>query len=289
MDRTDFSLLGHLSKDPLATHNELSHVIGLSTASVRKRLKSLTDRKILQGFIAAPGPEILGLDGVGGQWEAAIPPEDLFALEGTFMVGRTVEGTTIAAGYVRSRDEWVAAVTRLAGREPTRLDPLGRYDGPVLGPLDLRVLRALVESPRGNATELAELCGLAPRTVGNRRDALLKSRAVIVWPLIRPTHSGAIFYHLHVTCRADQVGPVREALKDTIQVGERNPVLCVYCLADDLDQQARRVAAVRALGVEKIEHIHEDEWLYRKEVVLRKVDEALAKWRPPADAGPAPV
>lgn len=71
---------------------------------------------------------------------------------------------------------------------------------------------------------------------------------------------------------------MREALKEPIQVGPAEPVLYVYCLADDLDQQARRVAAVRALGVEKIEPIHEDEWLYRREVVLRKVDDALAKW-----------
>lgn len=279
MDRTDFALLGHLSKDPLATHGELSHVIGLSEASVRKRLKSLLDRKILQGFIAAPGPEILGVDGVGGQWDAAIAPEDLFALEGTFMVGRTIEGTTIAAAYTPSRDSWLADVTKLAGRAPSRVDSLGRYDGAVLGPLDLRVLRALVESPRGSATELAELCGLTARTVSSRRETLLKTRAVIVWPMIRPTHSGAIFYHLHVTCRPDQVGPVRQALQESIQVGEPNPALCVYCLADDLDQQARRVAAVRALGVEKIEFIHEDEWLYRRDVVLRKVDDALAKWK----------
>lgn len=279
MDRTDFALLGHLSKDPLATYQELSHAISRSEASVRKRVRSLMDRQILQGFIAAPGPEILGIDGVGGQWEATISPEDLFALDGTFMVGQTIEGTTITAAYTPAREAWIADVTRLAGRPPTKLDPLGRYDGPVLGPLDLRVLRALVESPRGSATELAELSGLSPRTVSNRREALLKTRAVVVWPMIKPTHSGAIFYHLHVTCRPDQVGPVRQALKESIQVGEPNPVLCVYCLADDLDQQARRVSAVRALGVEKIEFIHEDVWLYRRDVVLKKVDDALAKWK----------
>lgn len=123
------------------------------------------------------------------------------------MVARTVEGVTITAAYTSDRDGWIAAVSRLAGRAPTKLDLLGRHDGPVQGPLDLRAPRALVESPRGSATELAELCGLTARTVGNRRETLLKTRAGVVWPLIRPTHSGAIFDHLHVTSRADQVGP----------------------------------------------------------------------------------
>ncbi|MGB0652067.1 MAG: winged helix-turn-helix transcriptional regulator [Thermoplasmatota archaeon] len=280
IDTVDFRLLDALRREPLATHARLAQVIERSPSSVRRRLAALQDAGVLTGFVALPAPSLLGVEGVAATWATSAPTAGLLALPGTIMAGNSIRGGTLAGAYTPSADAWVEAASAIVGAPPTTRSDLDQYEGPVPGPLDLRVTRAMVEAPRGSAEELAERCGLSAKTVRKRRAALLEAGAVKVIPLVRTGATDDLLYHLHVTCEPEQRAAVLALLGEEFSASQDDdPILCAFVRPPSLAAQARTIAGIEALGVEKVEVIHEDEWEIQREALLAAVDAALAGWK----------
>lgn len=265
--------------DPLGTHEKWGRAIQRSASTVRKRLAALIERRILQGFSARPVAEVLGLQAVGATWDTAVDLDALFALEGTVMGGTTIDGKTHVGAYCDDPGAWLAAASDLAGRDPTMTIPGPPYTGPAMGPLELRVMTALVQAPRGSAEELAAICGLSAKTVRKRRDAIVAAGAVEIEPVVRIGRSGAIAYHVHVHCRREDAGAVFAALEETSRGYDGCPFLCVYARGDTVEELAQRLEDVRALGHD-MEIIHEHELRYQNEALLAMIERALEAWQP---------
>lgn len=279
VDALDFRILAVLCGDPLATHEALGRSIERSASSVRKRLDALVRQGVFRGFEAKPAAEALGLRGVGVGWDGRVSFEDLLHVEGTIWVGDTVDGTTGAIGYAVDPDGWLEAASRVAGRPPMLVAPIDAYVGPVLGSLELRVLRAMVEQPTARAEVLAQVCGLSAKTVRSRRAALLRSRAIRVEPIIRPEDTDAIAYFVYVQCDRSRLPAVLGALEEAVLFSGDGGLACIFCRASSLREKAERLAAVRAVGVEPVEVVQNQDSRLNKEAILSMVDARLAMWR----------
>ncbi len=286
VDALDFRILAELCTDPLATHEALGRSIERSASSVRKRIDTLEQQGVLRGFEAKPAAEPLGLKGTGAGWDAPVSLDDLFAVEGTIWAGDTIDGQTGAIGYAADTDAWIDAASQVATRRPVLVAPIDAYDGPTLGPLDLRVLRAMVEQPTARAEVLAQLCGLSAKTVRTRRATLLRTRAIRVEPIIRPDHTDAIAYYVYVQCDRSHLAAVLAALKEAVLFSSDGGVACIFCRASSLREKAERLAAARALGVEPIEVVQNQNSTLNKAAILSMIDARLAMWK---DAGRRPA
>lgn len=284
MDRLDFQLLAELCKDPVITHEALAHSIGRSSSTVRKRIRSLSDRGILKGFSAIPAPEVLGLKGIGAAWNFTVSLEKIGALPGTVWTGNTVEGQSGALGYVTDTQVWLRATEQVTRHPPSQTYPLALYKGPLIGPLDLRTLHAMVRRPNGTVTELARLSGLSTKTISTRRGELNASGAVSVEPDIRAEISEAIVYHISVVCGDDMLPAVQNTLREAIPYGGTGAVACLICRASTLREKAERIAAVRRLGVECTEITQHQSFEYNTHALLEMIESALATWKSSVNA-----
>lgn len=157
--------------------------------------------------------------------------------------------------------------------------PIEAYVGPTLGPLDLRVLRAMVEQPAARAEVLAQLCGLSAKTVRTRRATLLRTRAIRVEPIIRPEDTDAIAYFVYVQCDPSRLPAVLAALEAAVLFSGDGGVACIFCRASSLRAKAERLAAARALGVEPIEVVQNQESRLDQAAILSMIDARLAMWK----------
>lgn len=278
IDDVDFQLVAVMRRRPLGSHEEWGRAIERTASTVRKRLAGLKAQGVLQGFNARPLPEILGLRGIWAQWDRPVDANALYAVDGTFVAGVAIDGRTLAGAYADDTHAWLAAATRLAGRPPTMTVHDAAYRGPVMGPLDLRVMAALVQAPRGSAEELSDLSGLSAKTVRKRHDAIVAAGAMVFEPVFRLARSGAIAYHVHVACKPREAGPVLAALGETYSGSPECPFLCTHALAASLEEQAQQLAAVRALG-HHAEVVQEHEFLLRKEALFRMIEQASRRWK----------
>lgn len=280
MDRIDFRLVAALRRDPLTSYAALGRHIERSASAARKRLDKLLQAGVVTGFFARPAPEVLGMTGMVAQWEATASTAALLDVPGTVMAGTMIGGGTIAGGYAKEPEKWIAAITDAVGEPPQRENAIMNYRGPIVGPLELRVMAAVVRKPRASAEALAAMCGLSAKTVRKKRATLVRSKALTITPILHAGRSDAIVYHVHVTCGPGLVGPVIRALGEVDATPDGSPVLCAIGRADTMEEQARRLAAVRELGVEKVEVIQEHEWVFRPEALVAMIEEALERWSP---------
>lgn len=261
------------------THEALGNSIERSPSSVSKRIDTLVQQGVFRGFEAKPAAEPLGLKGIGAGWDVPVSFEALFAVEGTIWAADAMDGKTGAIGYAADTDAWVNAASQVAGRAPMMVTPIAAYAGPTLGPLDLRVLRALVEQPAARAEVLAQLCGLSAKTVRTRRATLVRTRAIRIEPIIRPDLGDGIAYYVYLQCDRSQLPAVLAALEEAVLFSDDGGVACLFCRASSMREKAERLAAVRALGVEPTEIVQSQNSVLNKAAILAMIDVKLAMWK----------
>lgn len=278
VDARDFELVGALCQDPLATHEALARGIGRSASAVRKRLQSLHDAGILDGFVAVPDAGALQRKGLGVSWRVLASALDLLAIPGTVWAGTTIDGSSGALAYVHDTDAWLKAAVDTVGHDAEEVFETQTYSGPPLGRMDLRVLRAILEAPRADAVSLAEASGLSAKTVRKRREALLESGAVRIEPVIFGERSGSIMFQISTSCEPRLLPAVKKALVDHAQLPDIGSLHCILSQAPSLAEKAKRLQAIRDLGVDFVEVLLNDDFTWNTAGVVAIIDDEIAKW-----------
>ncbi len=279
MDELDFQLIGALCREPLASHESLARTIGRSASAVRKRLQALTDAGVLDGLVAVPDAGALRRAGVGAAWRTLVPAARLLEIPGTVWAGTTIDGAAGALAYVEDPEAWVRRATAVAGSDAQEVFETSAYTGPALGPLDLRVLRALVQAPGSDAVALAGRCGLSAKTVRSRRAAMMESGAVRIEPVIYGERGGSITFQISTSCDKKLRPAVAQALQDVVPLGDVGPMHCLLAQAPTLAEKARRLAEVRALGVDFVEVLLNDDFTWKIDAFVAMIDAELQEWR----------
>lgn len=291
MSSSDLELLAALFEAPFASYAELGRRVGMTGQGARKRLIRLEGEGVLRGMVATPVPGIFDREGAFVTVEQPSPRiEGALALDDVVLAGATLDDLFTVAGFVPpGTREGRRAAWRQALGAPLVYE--GRYRDevtpPTLGPLDWRVLRALLGSPRASVTDLAGTTGLTRRTVADRRQRLTDTGAVEVTPQLGPSDEGRLFFHLAVLGHEEPPAAVAAKLPGAVlteqvtlapdtATGHGTVLFCEAASLSDqhaLVERARQLAGVteaRAYLLEEY-HVHTDRlegW----------IDEALDAW-----------
>jgi DNA-binding Lrp family transcriptional regulator len=183
-----------LGFDPRRSPELIAHRLGLSAATVRRRLTQWRSRGFLLGYDVLPNPGLLG------GWMAAriidFPDpvsqkkaiESLSLIDGVFQI--VPARTQLAAAYfVDSESQAERRLRQLRAIEgATQVSPEMRYEFPPCSHRmtrpDWKLVLALRRHPEASVAELAASIGQSTRTTSRRFDVLLDEGALIFDPIL---------------------------------------------------------------------------------------------------------
>ncbi len=176
MDSVDIGILRALGENCRASYQEMGRNLGMTANAVKKRVNKLVESGTIHSFVVYMSLEmadveiylaIINTEGMKSEEKVLdIVVEDPHV----FSAGRLSDGTCIVfAEYegsdnVSSLEHFLQEIDGSTGVEIHKLlSPRGKKVD--FKPLQLRVLKNLVEDPRMPATELAAKAGLTPRRI----------------------------------------------------------------------------------------------------------------------------
>ncbi len=292
-DETDFQILVRLWRDPFASYEAMGHTLGLSGNTAKNRLERLRSDGLISGIWALPAPAIFGRR---ARIFAFRPPDDAArAVEHALQIDpvvwaleRTDHYVSVNAYLNDGSDEPPKELMDLLGPPVFAISPRTfetLRDPPVLSPLDLRILRALLRDPRASLQDLAKACRLTPKTVRSHRDAMFRDRAFsMLTPLQGAQSPGLVVYNLLVATEAVTPairGVVLSALPRCVLLSETERPAGLYLAgrAPSLAQAvADEAAAAQVPGVERVQLNLFLRHTFAAERLEGWIDEQLTMW-----------
>ena len=206
LDSTDIGILRALGKNCRASYQDMGRALGMTANAIKKRVKKLIDDGTIHTFVV-----YLSFAMIDAESFLAILTPQTFNLEKKilnqivenphiFSAGSLSDGTCIVfAEYegedgMSNFDKFLKSINNVADIElHTLRSPRGNKVE--FKPLQIRVLKALVEEPRAPATTIAEQTGLTPRRVRKIIQQLLDGGGVnFVTRLNLNVGPGVIYY-----------------------------------------------------------------------------------------------
>ncbi len=279
MDSVDFQILGALSREPLRSKESIARQVHLSSGAVRKRLARLEADGVLQGWQATPCADLFGRQGIGLAFEASFDLNQLVCLPDVVYAADSVDGLCGILAYTRNPDQWQGMVESHVGQGATHVAPIPARPIPQPGPLEWKVLRALLEDPVSSAAALGRRAGLGSKTAGRVRLQLLQG-SVDIQPLLRPSRSGSTAFHVYLEGRPVALAQSRQVLDEVISVATYGTGEYLFCRAPSLQQQAARLAAARRIeGITRADVVLNRDFIFATPRVRGWIDDSLAQWQ----------
>lgn len=214
LDEADVAILAELFRDPRAPYASVGARVGLTANAVKARVRRLEGNGVLQGFAAAPAPEVLGMTECLLVFTDVpdLPEREDDVLRslpdapGVRYVDVTADGAVLVWAYARD-DADIERLERVAvsvvGKPPLRAERTApRAPATPATASDWRLLRALAPDARRPLRELASASGLSLKTVKRRLSALVESGRVRLEPVLSTSDAaGLVLFTLHVTLR----------------------------------------------------------------------------------------
>jgi len=134
-DAVDEAIIGQLQRDGRISNREIGRLLGISEASVRKRLARLQERKVFR-LTLVTDVSILGI-GLGAYVRLAVRPEASRRVASTIAAMEACGYAALSAGRYN-------VLCLLTARDEAELAALGREVGamPGVGEVDIRVIDA---------------------------------------------------------------------------------------------------------------------------------------------------
>ncbi len=279
VDAVDFHILGALSREPLRAKESIAQDVRLSSGAVRKRLARLAADGVLQGWQATPCADLFGRRGLGLAFEASLDLAALIELPDVVYAADSVDGLSGVLGNPEEPGDWQDCIESHAGQPATHAAPTPPRPIPEPGPLQWKVLRALLDNPVSPAAVLGRKAGLGSKTAGRVRAELMQG-AVDIQPLLRPSRTGATAFHAYLEGHDKALGQAMNALEETIEVAAYAGSRYVFCRAASLQEQASRMAAVRRIdGITRADLVLNRDFVFATRRVRGWIDDELARWR----------
>jgi DNA-binding Lrp family transcriptional regulator len=262
VDERDCRILMAIMRAPFDSMEAIGRSIGTSGTAAKARLDRMRAAGIYQGLVCGPTGRALGRTErlvVFGHGPSEVDLEALARVDEVAWAALSFPPASVAMLYREAPDAPLPpALANAAGRAPdaviVRDDPHGHERGP-LSPLDWRVIDALMEDPRASLRDLAEAAKLSPRTVRERRDALVSSGNLMAFPNVDATREeGVILYSASLTLdRADALRGLRLANAHRVATHQHPPgahflgYVRTYAEAHVVEEKLRATPGVSAV------------------------------------------
>lgn len=284
MDSKDFRILVALYENARQSYRSLGQRISLSAPAVRDRLRRLQDRGILQGYWLYPDPAILNRNDLmifyKGDWKREDALKALSVDDVVFVAWKLDGGLSVQTWPLDPKKP-VKDLTAALGARPVAQTFTEARAHSKVGPIEWRIMDALVDDPIVPFDDLVEKTGLSPKTVRKHLRSMIQTETIFIMPRLGSlADSGELVYHLAVTGKAG-FGELRQVLGEAflISSSHRPPMKYLLCRADDLSDVTSRTQAARKLpGVESVELTLSRELLVSKDFLHAKIREKIKEW-----------
>ena len=284
MDSKDFRLIVALYGNARQSYRSLGQRVSLSAPAVRDRLKRLEDRRILQGYWLYPDPAIFNRNDLmifyNGDWKREDALKALSVDDVVFVTWK-LDGALSIQTWPLDPKKTVKDLSASLDARPSGQTFTEAQVHPRVGPIDWRIMDALVDDPTMPFEQIVAETGISPKTVRKRLQSLIQTETIFILPRLGSlADSGELVYHLAVTGNIG-FNDLRRVLGEALLISSSNrpPMKYLLCKANDLSDVTSRTQAARKLpGVQAVELTLNRELLVGREFLHTLIREKIREW-----------
>lgn len=284
MDSKDFRLLVALYENARQSYRSLGQRVSLSAPAVRDRLRRLQDRGILQGYWLYPDPAIFDRNDLmifyKGDWTREDALKAL-SVDDVVFVAWKLDGGLSVQTWPTDPKKPVKDLTASLGARPVAQTFTEAQAHSKAGPIEWRIMDALVEDPTVPFDDLVKTTGFSPKTVRKHLQSMIQTETIFIMPRLGSlADSGELVYHLAVTGKVG-FSELRQVLGEAFLISSTHkpPMKYLLCRADDLSDVTSRTQAARKLpGVDSVELTLNRELLVSNDFLHAKIRQKINEW-----------
>ena len=293
IDGTDIEIMKLLTKDCRLSYREIALTLGIATNTVKRRIKNLVSRRIIEGFLVRVNLGAFGYSNIcnltikhRGNKEKI--EEYLQNLGYVFLEGDCIGGISRFVVASKERiDKKLELLPELVRRVQLIDIYIGKWESDfVFTTNDLRILKCLIQKPRMKIKDIAQAIHVSQKTVKRRIDSMLFNRIIDFTILVNPRQmkgyiNVGIFIHIEKKYREEVIKEIYEEIKNLLVF--ESPYENIDTMGFNLyvenmwEIESIQNRAESMKGVKNMSTILPLRRRYSNELLLEEIDERITK------------
>jgi DNA-binding Lrp family transcriptional regulator len=293
IDGTDIEIMKLLTKDCRLSYREIGLTLGIATNTVKRRIKNLVSRRIIEGFLVRVNLGAFGYSNIcnltikhRGNKEKI--EEYLQNLGYVFLEGDCIGGISRFVVASKERiDKKLELLPELVRRVQLIDIYIGKWESDfVFTTNDLRILKCLIQKPRMKIKDIAQAIHVSQKTVKRRIDSMLFNRIIDFTILVNPRQmkgyiNVGIFIHIEKKYREEVIKEIYQEIKNLLVF--ESPYENIDTMGFNLyvenmwEIESIQNRAESMKGVKNMSTILPLRRRYSNELLLEEIDERITK------------
>ena len=293
IDSTDIEIMKLLTKDCRLSYREIALTLGIATNTVKRRIKNLISRRIIEGFLVRVNLGAFGYSNICNLTIKHLGNKE------------KIRGYLQNLGYVFLEGDCIGGISRFVVASKERVDNaleflsekvrhlqlidifIGEWKSDfVFTTNDLRILKCLIQKPRMKVKDIAQAIHVSQKTVKRRIDAMLFNRVVDFTIFVNPREmrgyvNVGIFIHVEKKYSEEVTKEIYKQIKDLLVFGspyESLDTMGLNLYVENMwEIESIQNEAESMKGVKNVSIILPLRRRYSHELLLKEIDRRITK------------
>ena len=293
IDSTDIEIMKLLTKDCRLSYREIALTLGIATNTVKRRIKNLISRRIIEGFLVRVNLGAFGYSNICNLTIKHLGNKE------------KIKGYLQNLGYVFLEGDCIGGISRFVVASKERIDNaleflsekvrhlqlidifIGEWKSDfVFTANDLRILKCLIQKPRMKVKDIAQAIHVSQKTVKRRIDAMLFNRVVDFTIFVNPREmrgyvNVGIFIHVEKKYSEEVTKEIYKQIKDLLVFGspyESLDTMGLNLYVENMwEIESIQNKAESMKGVKNVSIILPLRRRYSHELLLKEIDRRITK------------
>jgi DNA-binding Lrp family transcriptional regulator len=293
IDGTDIEIMKLLTKDCRLSYREIALTLGITTNTVKRRIKNLVSMRIIEDFLVRVNLGALGYGNISNLTIKHIGNKEkikgyLQNLGYVFLEGDCVGGIS---RFVVASKEGIDNALEFLPEKVRHLQLIDIFIGGwesdfVFTTNDLRILKCLIQKPRMKVKDIAQAIHVSQKTVKRRIDAMLYNRVIDFTIIVNPREmkgyiNVGIFIHVEKKYHEEVTKEIYKEIKDLLVFGspyENIDTMGLNLYVENMWEIERiQTKAESMKGVKNVSTVLPLRRRYSHELLLKEIDRRIAK------------
>jgi DNA-binding Lrp family transcriptional regulator len=293
IDGTDIEIMKLLTKDCRLSYREIALTLGITTNTVKRRIKNLVSMRIIEDFLVRVNLGAFGYSNISNLTIKHIGNKEkikgyLQNLGYVFLEGDCVGGIS---RFVVASKEGIDNALEFLPEKVRHLQLIDIFIGGwesdfVFTTNDLRILKCLIQKPRMKVKDIAQAIHVSQKTVKRRTDAMLYNRVIDFTIIVNPRKmkgyiNVGIFIHVEKKYHEEVTKEIYKEIKDLLVFGspyENLDTMGLNLYVENMWEIERiQTKAESMKGVKNVSIVLPLRRRYSHELLLKEIDRRIAK------------
>jgi DNA-binding Lrp family transcriptional regulator len=291
IDGTDIEIMKLLTKDCRLPYREIALTLGITTNTVKRRIKNLVSRRVIEDFLVRVNLGAFGYSNICNLTIKHMGNKE------------KIRGYLQNLGYVFLEGDCVGGISRFVAASKERIDNaleflpekvrhlqlidifVGEWESDfVFTTNDLRILKCLIQKPRMKVKDIAQAIHVSQKTVKRRIDAM--NRVIDFTIFVNPREmkgyvNVGIFIHVERKYREEVTKEIYKEIKDLLVFGspyENIDTMGLNLYVENMWEIERIQTKAESMnGVKNVSIILPLRRRYSHELLLKEIDRSISK------------